>query len=57
MTDLAVADENSGEVAEAEIVTRVLLGAGQAAPKAVDPTVSHHPDRQSTIIRHFSDSV
>jgi hypothetical protein len=57
MANLAVNGENSGEVAKAEIVTRVLLGAAQAAPKAVDPTVSQHPDRQSTIVRHFPDSV
>jgi hypothetical protein len=57
MANLAVDDENSGELAEPEIVPRVLLGAGQAAPAAVDPAVSHLPNRQSTIGRHFPDSV
>src|SRR4051812_11038708 len=52
MTDLAVDDQDGGEVADAEIVAGLLLGARQQAPEAVEPTVGplHHPaPRRMTI--------
>src|SRR5215211_3411661 len=45
MAQLAVDDEDGGELDEAEVVAGPLLGAGQEAPEAVEPAVAglHHP--------------
>src|SRR5215204_4174449 len=53
MAQLAVDDEDGGELDEAEVVAGPLLGAGQEAPEAVEPAVAdlHHPSPRRVAIR------
>jgi hypothetical protein len=54
MADLAVDDEDCGDLTEAEVMAGLLLGAGQEPPEAGEPTVGHFDDPPSWVERSFA---